>query len=257
LVVVQPTTGKIIFWEAISNASIRGLMKHKQNGIQGAIQGVLSGEYATEIVNAEPAGAIVTFSSGRFAHVTVRDPQGKPAIGAQFLKSTARPTGTGIFSGLRNALSSTPWKRRIVAAKAGRSTQRGQRDIVIATNSGTVEVWDTHWNHGNNLATTADVRRPIVQSLEQRNLGPNDDERSLQLLDFAIRDDEVDKGVTESQLSLWILLAVSRGDQLSYFIVGVTISEGLPVCSTSLLGCRRGSLFPNQVTLLSSSLRMG
>jgi nuclear pore complex protein Nup133 len=205
-------------------------MKHKQNGIQGAIQGVLSGEYATEIVNAEPAGAIVTFSSGRFAHITVRDPQGKPAIGAQFLKSTARPTGTGIFSGLRNVLSSTPWKRRIVAAKAGRSTQRGQRDIVIATNSGTIEVWDTHWNHGNNLATTADVRRVIEQSLEERNLGPNDDEKSLQLLDFAIRDDEVDEGAIESQLSLWILLAVSRGDSPSYFIVGVTISEGLPVC---------------------------
>lgn len=231
LVVVVPSTGKITFWETISTVAIFGLPKQKHAGIQGSIPGLMSGEYATEIINAEPAGVIVTLSSGRFAHVTVRDPQGKPAVNAQFLRGSSRSTGGGILGGIRNVLSGTTWRRKIVAARAGRSSQRGQRDIVIATSSGTIELWDTHWNHGNNLKIQVDVREAIAQELERYDLAAGEDIRnSLQVLDLTPRDEpnSVDCAASD-QMSLWILVTVPRGDSSSHFILGLDISESSAV----------------------------
>ena len=225
LVVVVPSTGKITFWETLSTVAILGLTKQKQPGIQGSIPGMMSGECAVEVINAEPAGVFVTMSSGRFAHVTVRDPQGKPAINAQFIQSTS--AGGGIFGGIRNVLSGSTWRRKIVAAKAGRSWQRGQRDIVIATSSGTIELWDSHWNHSNNLKNKVVVRHAVVQELERYGMGVGEDaENALQLLDVAFR--EVPKPVEladDERLLLWALVAVPREGSLSHLIVGLDISQ--------------------------------
>ena len=86
LLVLIPSTGKIIYWETVSSAASLGLSRQKQNGIQGSTPGLLSGEYATEILNGEPSGIIATFSTGRVAHITLRDPQGKPSVLVNFLE---------------------------------------------------------------------------------------------------------------------------------------------------------------------------
>ncbi|KAL4879833.1 Non-repetitive/WGA-negative nucleoporin C-terminal-domain-containing protein [Aspergillus karnatakaensis] len=148
LLVLMPRNGKIIYWETVSCAASLGLPRQKQSGLQGFIPGMLSGEHATDIVNAEPSGVMVTFSSGRVAHITVRDSQGKPAVTVNFLKNPSIYTGAGFFGGLKNALGGGFWRKKVAAVRAGLSCQRGQRDVAIATSAGLVEIWDTHWNNG-------------------------------------------------------------------------------------------------------------
>ncbi|KAL1953476.1 hypothetical protein VTO42DRAFT_2772 [Malbranchea cinnamomea] len=229
LVVVVPSTGRVTFWETLSNANVIGLAKQRKNGVRGEIPSMMPGEWATEIINAEPAGVIVTLSSGRFAHVTVRDAQGKPAVSAEFLRGTLQSSTGGILGGIRNVLSGTAWRRRIVTAKAGRSCQRGQRDIIIATNSGTIELWDTHWSNGNSLKARVDVNQAIGQVLVENKLAVSEDIRSsLQLLDFTLRDrSKVSDLSASNELSVWTLVTVSRENSRSYFIVGLDISESL------------------------------
>ncbi|KAJ9196783.1 hypothetical protein DTO166G4_621 [Paecilomyces variotii] len=182
LLVVIPGTGKIIYWETVSNAVVLGLVRQKQNGIQTSISGMLPGEYAKEIINAEPSGVIVTFSSGRVAHVTLRDPQGKAALTVNFLRSTSKLGGSGFLGGIKSVLTGGLWKRDIAAARPAKSSQRGQRDIVIATSTGIFEIWDTHWNNGSTMKAEVDLRRTICEATT--NTLDAGFENGLKILDF-------------------------------------------------------------------------
>ncbi|PGH13795.1 hypothetical protein AJ80_06183 [Polytolypa hystricis UAMH7299] len=227
---VVTSTGKITLWETVSNVSILGLAKQKQTGVQGAIPGMMSGEVATDIINAEPSGIVVTLSTGRLAHVSLRDSQGKLAITVQVLQAGAsRSSSLGLFGGIRNVLSGSPWKRNVTATKAGVSSQRGQRDIVTATSSGEFELWDTHWNNGSTFKTQLDARRSILQTLEQAKVAVDEGaQNSFQLLDFAFDQTESrgSRGGSEDSdtlYSIWALVAVNRQSRLSYFVVGLNL----------------------------------
>ncbi|KAJ5655620.1 Nucleoporin Nup133/Nup155-like [Penicillium longicatenatum] len=186
LLVIIPSTGKIIYWETVSGAATLGLSRQRQNGIQGSIPGLLSGEYATEIMNCEPSGIIATFSSGRAAHITLRDSQGKPSVFVNFLRS-ATGIGGGFLGGIKSVLGGGYWRKEVTAVRAGGSRQRGQRDVIIATSAGLVEVWDTHWNHGNALKKKYDVRDDIVNALPllSQDAGKVVGEPDLKVMDFA------------------------------------------------------------------------
>ncbi|KAL1848972.1 hypothetical protein Plec18170_007631 [Paecilomyces lecythidis] len=183
LLIVVPGIGKIIYWETVSNAVVLGLVRQKQNGIQTSIPGMLPGEYAKEIINAEPSGVIVTFSSGRVAHVTLRDPQGKAALTVNFLRSTSKLSGSGFFGGIKSVLTGGLWKRDIAAARAAKSSQRGQRDIIIATSTGILEIWDTHWNNGSTMKAEVDLRHTICEAISTTPLDAGY-ETGLRILDF-------------------------------------------------------------------------
>ncbi|GAD95451.1 hypothetical protein AOR_1_2032144, partial [Paecilomyces variotii No. 5] len=183
LLIVVPGIGKIIYWETVSNAVVLGLVRQKQNGIQTSIPGMLPGEYAKEIINAEPSGVIVTFSSGRVAHVALRDPQGKAALTVNFLRSTSKLSGSGFFGGIKSVLTGGLWKRDIAAARAAKSSQRGQRDIVIATSTGILEIWDTHWNNGSTMKTEVDLRHTICEAISNTPLDAGY-ENGFRILDF-------------------------------------------------------------------------
>ncbi|OJD17859.1 hypothetical protein AJ78_02100 [Emergomyces pasteurianus Ep9510] len=234
LMVVVPSTGNITLWETVSNAAILGLMKQRQNGIQGAIPGMLSGEVATEIINAEPAGIIISLSTGRLAHVSIRDSQGKPGISVQLLRgSSPRGGSVGFFGGIRSVLSGGSWKRKIAAAKAGMSSQRGQRDIIIATSAGEFEVWDIHWNNGNSLKAQVDAKQCMLQALGRATADIAEDEAqsTFQVMDFAFANGDPNNyapgnsGGVDGTISLWALVAVSQNSSLSYFVVGLRIAD--------------------------------
>ncbi|KAL1983543.1 hypothetical protein VTN96DRAFT_10203 [Rasamsonia emersonii] len=185
LMVVAPHTGKIIYWETASNAAVLGMTRQRQNGLQGTIPGLLSGEHATDIINAEPSGIMVTLSSGRVAHVTVRDPQGKPTVSVSFLRSAPRLGHAGLLDGIKSVLGSYSWRKNVAAVRAGESSQRGQRDIIIASTAGLFEIWDTHWNNVNVLRTQIDLRRDICEALRQDHSGDSC-EHDLRILDFNV-----------------------------------------------------------------------
>ncbi|OAX85191.1 hypothetical protein ACJ72_00420 [Emergomyces africanus] len=233
LMVVVPSTGKITLWETVSNAAILGLMKQRQNGIQGQIPGMLSGEVATEIINAEPAGIIIVLSTGRLAHVSIRDSQGKPGISVQLLRGAPRGGSVGFFGGIRSVLSGSSWKRKVAAAKAGMSSQRGQRDIIIATSAGEFELWDIHWNNGNSLKAQVDAKQCILQALGRSTVDIVEEEAqsTFQVLDFAFANGDPNNyapgnlGDVDSAISLWALVAVSQNSSMSYFVVGLRIAD--------------------------------
>ncbi|EER37709.1 nuclear pore complex subunit Nup133 [Histoplasma capsulatum var. duboisii H88] len=230
LMVVVPSTGKITLWETVSNAAILGLMKQRQNGIQGHIPGMLSGEMATEIINAEPSGIIIALSTGRLAHVSIRDSQGKPGISVQLLHGISRGSNVGFFGGIRSVLSGSSWKRKIAAAKAGMSSQRGQRDIIIATSAGEFELWDIHWNNGNSLKTQVDAKQSILQALRRTvDVSEDDAQNTFQVYDFAFANGDPnhyapgDLNDVDCTISLWALVGVCQNSSLSYFVVGLRI----------------------------------
>ncbi|KAL5332250.1 Non-repetitive/WGA-negative nucleoporin C-terminal-domain-containing protein [Aspergillus crustosus] len=165
LLILMPRNGNIIYWETVSCAASLGLPRQKQSGLQGFVPGMLSGEHATDIVNSEPSGVMVTFSSGRVAHITVRDSQGKPAVTVSFLRNPSSYPTSGFLGGLKNALGSGFWRKNIAAVRAGISCQRGQRDVVIVTSAGLFEIWDTHWNNGTLLKRQFDTEELLRRAL--------------------------------------------------------------------------------------------
>lgn len=181
MVVVIPTTGQIFMWETVSKAAVLGLMTPKRAAIQGSIPDMFSGEHATHIINAEPSGVIIALSTGRLAHVAIRDPQGRAALSIQMLRGMTDFSQGGLFANVRSVLSRNSWKRTIVAIKAGTSFKRGQRDVLVATDRGIIEVWDTRYNHGSSRKLHIDVKQHLVQSEASR--GENT-VSSFELVDF-------------------------------------------------------------------------
>ncbi|KAM5455559.1 hypothetical protein MaudCBS49596_001460 [Microsporum audouinii] len=231
MLVVIPSTGKITFWQTISNSAILGLIKQKCNTVHGSIPGMMSGEFVTGLLNAEPSGFIITLSTGRVAHVTIMDAHGKASLNIRFLDLANRAVGGGIFGGLRSVLSGASWRRNIAAAKAGRSTQRGQREVIIATSSGLIEIWDIHWNNGSSLKIRMDTMQAISRALLEADLtSENGSLASIQVLDFAFKDTSKGPSDTEQDLSLWVLFSVT-GQTTSYFVVDLAFPENRPEAS--------------------------
>lgn len=227
LLVIIPSTGKIIYWETVSSAASLGLSRQKQNGIQGYTPSLLSGEYATEILNGEPSGIIATFSTGRVAHITLRDPQGKPSVLVNFLKSTAGASSGGLFGGIKNVLGGGYWRKEVTAVRAGGSHQRGQRDVIIATSSGMIEIWDTHWNHGNALKKRYDAKEDILAALPHNPTKATNDPE-LKIMDFAFSVLQSSDDPAKSSDESWSLFLVVGSPQWSenqaLFVVHVHLS---------------------------------
>ncbi|KAI2794295.1 hypothetical protein POX_a00890 [Penicillium oxalicum] len=210
LLVVIPSTGRMIYWETVSSAASLGLSRQKQNGVQGQTPGLFSGEYATEIMSCEPSGIIIAFSSGRVAHVTLRDPQGKPSVLVHFLSTSVGGGAVGFFGGLKSVLSGGSWRKEVTAVRTGASRQRGQRDVLVATSTGQVEIWDTHWNHGNALKKRFDLKGPVAASIPQDYVTmPGDTD--VKILDFALSEQQ---SVDEPDESWRLFVVISTPELL-------------------------------------------
>ncbi|KAL3473734.1 Non-repetitive/WGA-negative nucleoporin C-terminal-domain-containing protein [Aspergillus californicus] len=236
LMILMPHNGNIVYWETVSCAASLGLPRQKQTGLHKTIPGMLSGEYATEIVNAVPSGVVITFSSGRVAHVIFRDSQGKPAVTVNFLRNSSNNGPISFFGGIKNALGGGFWRKRVAAVRAGESYQRGQRDIIIATTTGLVEIWDTHWNHGSMLKRQFDIKEDLHRSLAVHNLdGANDCELKLWDLSFSThkRDANDSHGDKSQSWHVSVIVGVLSGSTtLAMFIVRFLLSESIQIVST-------------------------
>lgn len=181
--VVMPYTGRIIYWETISHAGALGLPRQRQSGLQGHVPGLLPGEYVTDVINCEPSGVIVTFSSGRVAHITFRDSQGRPTVTASFLRNSGG--SSGLLNGIKSVFSGGCWRKDVAAVKAARSHQRGQRDIIVGTTTGVFEIWDTHWSNGSIMKKQFDIRQHLCRSLGRKH-AEGAGETDLKIIDFAL-----------------------------------------------------------------------
>lgn len=233
LVVIMPTSGKIIYWESVASASTIDLIQQQRNGVQMAVPGMLSGETVVQVLNAESAGFILAFSSGRLAYMSVRDGQGRPAISIQFLRSSGANVGSGLFGSLRNALSSTSWKGDISAVKAGGTKRVGERDVVVATSKGRLQVWEVQRGGHNVLQAEVEGRESIVMALKQTSPELQDLVlENFELIDFAFSStttsDElaVPSDILSSGVDLLLLTSLTDRNSSHYALVEVTLATG-------------------------------
>ncbi|KAE8400823.1 Non-repetitive/WGA-negative nucleoporin C-terminal-domain-containing protein [Aspergillus pseudonomiae] len=236
LMIVAPDTGNITYWETVSCAASLGLARQKQKTFQGCIPNLLSGEHITDLVNGEPSGIIVTLSSGRVAHITVRDPQGKPTVTVNFLRNTSGLGKIGFFGGIRNALGGGFSRKDLAAVRAGESHQRGQRDIIIATSGGLFEIWDTHWNNGSILKKQFDIIDDLCRHLGTEDSNRSDDS-NIKILDFSLMPAECNVrelpgSVSVASWHLSLIVTQSGMGSQSMSLVQVNLAEEVHILSS-------------------------
>ncbi|CBF77824.1 hypothetical protein AN4293.2 [Aspergillus nidulans FGSC A4] len=228
LMILMPHNGRIIYWETVSCAASLSLPRQKQTGLQGYVPGMLSGECATDIVNAEPSGVIVTFSTGRVAHITLRDSQGKPAVTVNFLKNPHSTGGIGFLDGIKNVFGAGYWRKKVAAVRAGESFQRGQRDIIIATSAGLVEVWDTHWNNGSILKNQYDVKEDLLAATRKDEAS----DYEVKIWDLAVVTSSCEDSSNPWEIS--VLVGLFSGVTIQgVFVTRLRLTDGARVLSTN------------------------
>lgn len=199
LVVVMAGSGKVVYWESISSAATFAFIKKDRSGVEHMISGMSSGEKVVGITNAETAGFILTFNSGRLAYMAVRDGHGKPAVSVQFLRTNLTPSTSGIFGSIRHAFSNLSLRGEIAAVRADRSARVGERNIVALTCKGKLQAWRIHRGGHNEQIGDSDIRDSLTDALQEADPFARDfPADSFEAHDFAF----VPKGLEQKYLEL-------------------------------------------------------
>lgn len=192
-------SGKVVYWESIASAATFVFMKKDRTGVEYTITGMHSGEKVVAITNAESAGFILTFNSGRLAYMNVRDSQGRPAISVQFLRNNLSPPTGGIFGSIRHAFQHLSLKGDVAAVRADRSARTGERNVVALTGKGRLHAWRVHRGGHNEIIGDADVREEIIAALHETDPASQEyPEDSFEAIDFTY----VPKGLESKYLEL-------------------------------------------------------
>ena len=226
---IIPSSGKVTYWESISSAATLDL-RLQRNGVETTIPGLLSGETAIQILNAESAGFVLSFSSGRVAYMSVRDGQGRPAISIQFLRGGTGSVSGGIFGSLRNALSSSAARGDIAAVRAGPQEKVGERNVVVATAKGKIQSWNMHRGGHTSLNAEVEGREAIVMAIKGAIPATTDLHlESFEILDFAY----TPKSVADSQIidqdssgaHILLLASLSERHNSHYYLVEIVLKR--------------------------------
>lgn len=236
--VVMPVSGKISFWEHISSAATLDYFRQQKTGVEETVPGMFSGEHVVQVTRSDSAGFILSFSSGRLAHLSVRDGQGKPAISVQFLRTT-RGQSSGVldsfFGGIRNALKSAVHGSDVAAVRVDPSNRVGLKNVVAATKGGRLHAWRVQRGGHHELITSVDARESILHGLQQV-LPLINTYADLELLDFTFIPRAIeDKYKQASRLSdalfkddegtqhLLLLISLSDKRQSQYALVELEV----------------------------------
>ena len=231
LLVVLPTSGKVMYWDSITAAASADSNRQKQQCVQGSISGLMSGEIVEKIIEAEPRGFVLAMSTGRLAHLVISDAQGKSIINIQFMRDSGAQSG-GVFGSLRSVFSSASWRKDIAAVRAGTSWQRGQRYMIVATTKGAFQTWDLNWNGAHSLVNEIDAKDDILKALaEGAELFPDQNEHHFELLDITIfhggcSGNEIAKLSKSGDCKIMALTVIKGAKSSKYALLGLTIATG-------------------------------
>lgn len=237
LLVVMPVSGKIAYWESISSAATLDFIRQQRTGVEDAIHGMFSGEFVVQLVNAESAGFVLAFSTGRLAYMSVRDSHGRPTISVQFLRSGLGGSSGGFLGSLRHALSTSSLKGDIAAVHASYGTKVGERTIVVATSKGKLHAWRLHRGGHHEAFADVDIRESLCEAAEKTGAQAPAD--TFEVIDFAFVPRGVEKkyrdltrfsdAISSEDDSLQhLLLLISSGGRRSqrYLLAEVVLSAG-------------------------------
>ena len=232
LLVVMPASGKIFFWEILSNAAIFDPKRQRQQSIQGSVSGMMSGETIVDVIEAEPRGFVLTLSTGRIAHLIVSDFQGKPSINVQYLRSSTAQGG-GVLGSLRSVFSSAAWTKDVAAVRASHSLQRGQRFVIVATKSATFQIWDLGWNGTSLLVHDVNARDVILKGLsEGAEVFHDRHEHHFELLDFTMMPHrttgkEIAGSGGSSDCTVMAVTVLKGRESSKFALVGLRFADGV------------------------------
>lgn len=156
----MPMTGRVAYWDSIGSAVAEGLFI-KKRGVEGQVP-IFSGESVTAICSAEPAGFILSLSSGRLAHLALRDVAGRPGVTVTIM----RGNGTGMMSGFLGALRAGSSRRDVVAVRAGKQLGVGEREIIVGTARANFSRWHVKRSGVYENIADLDLRDDILTSIE-------------------------------------------------------------------------------------------
>lgn len=195
LLVVMPVSGKISFWEHISSAATLDFLRQQRNGVEDTISGMFGGEHVVQITRVDSAGFILSFSSGRLAHLSVRDGQGKPVISVQFLRASwGQSSGIwdNVFGGIKNALKSAVQRSDLAMVRVDPVNRVGGKNVVAASKNGRLHAWRVQRGGHHEAIANIDAREAILDGLKQVLL-PVSSSMDFELVDFTY----VPRGIEE------------------------------------------------------------
>ncbi|KAF2279695.1 uncharacterized protein EI97DRAFT_464898 [Westerdykella ornata] len=218
ILAVAPSRGKIVFWENVDSAEVRSHFAQRPQGIQGAVK-VYSGETITGIVDISHAGYVLVFSTGRLAHLTLRDSQGRPGITTSFLNAPTSSSGSFFsFKGLLTGALRKP----IASVKARPSRSKGQMEVITATNSALFQVWDLSWSGQQMFKGEVDVHAEILAALQTGTTPESRGNVDAHVLDFAIVEQQKEPGI----VALLALVALLGANFIEYSLLEVDLANG-------------------------------
>jgi len=247
----MPTSGKVAYWETLSIAASPASDRHKQQCLQGTVDGMMSGEIIRSIAEGEPHGFVLTLNSGRVAHMTISDAQRKPSITTRLLRSDAAQTG-GLFGSLKSVFSTAGWKKDIAVVRPGLSLHRGQRQLVVATTKGVFQIWDLDWKGTHSMVYEIDGKGHFLKALaEGGDIFHDRYDHHFEVLDFTFKpqelgSDAVSRTRGKGDCDLHVLTVLHGQDQSKYNLLGLTIANGsLTVNVVHPISCYKSPLPPN------------
>lgn len=208
LVVVMPMSGRIAYWEAVGSAAAEGLFA-KRRGVEGKVY-LAPGETVTAICSIEPAGFILSLSSGYLAHLALRDAAGKPGIQITPLRDSS------FMGNIFGALRGGSHRRDLVAVRAGRVGRMGEREIIVATARGGLSKWYVQRSGNYETKPEVDLRETMIRAVEKASpAAVHRNREQFCVLDVAIATgsdkDGTDPG--EQDIDLFVLVGYVGPDE--------------------------------------------
>ncbi|OQO02413.1 hypothetical protein B0A48_11940, partial [Cryoendolithus antarcticus] len=231
LLLVSAASGHVVFHESIERAASMGLFQERKPGLEGTIAGTFNGEHVTALTAADSAGFIVTFDSGRLAHLTLRDMQGKVRIQAQFLRAGSQ-VKTSIFDSIKGALGAAAWKMDSATVRTRAAGQRGQVQVVAITEQAELKVWEVDWSGRSNWTGSISFRNQLADELRRSYAGETQGQaEQLAVLEFAFVEQqqasdaiEVHTVAADKPLDVLLLLKVGHVGQQLHFLCEMSLS---------------------------------
>lgn len=223
IVIVYPNTGKISYRENLDSVDSLSLFQRHRQGVEGVFK-LMNGETVVDVVDVKDAGYVLVLSSGRLAHFTVRDQQGRPAIAVSQMNSEG-PT-KGSWFGSFSSILGGGWRNTLAAVKAHPSNRSGQMEVIATTVEGTYKFWDVSHDGQTMFKYQLDTFEEIRKELITKGLMPADSKAHIQVMDFAIvkpPDNAVARLIEKAGVKVVVLVAYEEQITTHYVLLHFTL----------------------------------
>ena len=227
VMIVVPSTGKITYWDDLSNACSIDPNRQRQTSVQAVIGGMPSGERVLSIAEAESRGFVLSFSTGRLAHLYLNEGPGRPSINIKFMASKS----TGWLGSFRESFTGFSSRQDIAAVRSGISKQRGQRFMISCTSGGLLQTWDLNWTGTHPLVQEVDAKAELVHGLLEGDEDSRPDGlHNFEVLDFIViprqaNGKTIANRITGLDSTLLFLTVMKGADAFNYALIRASLTD--------------------------------